>query len=421
MFSRAEAKIGNFILLIFTASILSACGNSEDANKIKAIIDINSLNVTGLEVSSPNIVIETGASEQFTAHAIINEGQDDPIDVSSKVNWSTSDSSIASINQSGLLTSNIMDGLVSISATWADLRASKELTLSSAELLSISVDAPSISVCDTYQLTATGSYEDATDRIITSLVSWESDNESLLSVNSTGLVTSLGHGAADITATRGTVSGSSSITIEDDLESISISAGNDEVAVNGSLAFTATGTYSATSDSRSEVTQNITELASWQSDDATKLSISNATGTKGVATGVAEGTANISASCNSTVAVNSIPSEITVTPEVLINDVSINEDATILEFKVIDSPEQLVARLKRSDGTFSTDITDDDDTIWRIERVISGTSLELSNIKGSKGEITFTAPGITEISVRYNDSDGNLGPFEDTIEIEVVE
>ena len=420
MFSKFEAYLCNFILLIFTVSILSACGNSEDADKVKAIIDINTLNVTDLKISSPNKVIETGATEQFKVLAIINEDQEDTIDVTSKVNWSTSDSSIASINQSGLLSSH-MDGLVSVTATWADLRASKELTLSSAELLSISIDAPSISVCDNYQLTATGNYEDATDRIITSLVSWESSDESLLSVSQTGLVTSLGHGTADITATRDTVSGASSITIKDDLESISISAANDEVAVNASLAFTATGTYSATSDSRSESTQNITELASWQSDDAETLSISNETGSKGVATGVAEGTANISASCNSTVAVPSVPSEITVTPEVVINAVSINQDTSSLEFKIIDSPEQLVANFKRSDGTFSTDITDDDDTTWSVTDKIRGDNLTISDTKGSKGEITFTETGLFEIRVIYSDPDSNLDILEDRILVEIID
>lgn len=410
----------NFLIMTITTLLLSACGNSEDAAKAKDALELNRLKVTDLEISSPNTVIETGASEQFSARAIIDDDPADTIDASSKVSWSTSDSSIASINQAGLLSSH-MEGLVRVTASWADLRASKDISFSSADLTGISINAPSISVCDTYQLTATGTYADATSRNITSLVTWASANETLLKVDETGLLSSLGNGTVNVTASRAGIIGSSSINIQDDLASISINSSTNQVAVNASLPFTATGTYTGSSDSRTLSSLNLSTFATWQSDNSAILSISNATGSKGVATGVAEGMANISATCNVTSAVNSTPSEITVTPEVVISGVSINEDANILEFKVIDSPEQLVARLKRSDSTFSTDITDDDDTIWRIERVISGTSLELSNTKGTKGEITFTAPGITEISVRYNDTDANLGPFEDRIEIEIID
>ena len=74
MFSKFEANLCNFLLLIFTISMLSACSNSEDADKIKAIIDINTLNVTSLDVSSTTDedVIETGTTEQFIVEGIID-------------------------------------------------------------------------------------------------------------------------------------------------------------------------------------------------------------------------------------------------------------------------------------------------------------------------------------------------------------
>lgn len=413
----------NIAFFMFTLSLLSACGNNEDADKVKAIIDINTRNVTSLKISSPNIIIETGATEQFSAEGIVGNDDTNRIDVSDKVIWSSSDPSLASINQTGLMTSHV-DGMVTITTRWGDLSDSKDIMLSSAPLNSITIEGNTtpVSVCTTdHQLTAKGNYADNTTRDISNIVTWSSADDTLLEINQNGRFTSLGNGTVNVTATRtsasDSVSGSTGITIDNDLTSISISATEDEVPVKGTLSFTATGTYS---DSESS-TRNITRIATWASDDTDVLSISNETGSKGVATGIAEGTANISASCNSTAAVNSALSAISVTPEIVINGVSINQDATNLEFKVIDSPEQLVARLKRSNGTFSTDITNDDDTIWRIERVISGTSLQLSNTRGSKGEIKFTAPGITEISVRYNDSDANIGPFEDRIEIEIIE
>ena len=403
--------------LLVALAILSACGNSEDADKIKDALEVNELNVTALEISSPNTSLEIGAFEQFSASGIVDEGNKPAIDATDKVRWSSSDASLASIDQSGKLTS-LADGLVTITASWADLSASKDIMLSSAALSSITVidNVSPASVCRTNnQLTAEGLYADATTRDITDIVSWSSADESKLSIDQTGNFTSLGSGSVEVFATRNTISGSTNITIEDDLESISISSTGTEVSVNASLAFSATGTFSDNSQ------QSLTEVATWQTADATKLSISKTAGSKGVVKGIAEGTVNISASCNSTDPVSSAPTAVTVTPQIVIDGVTINEDSSYLEFKLIDSPEQLVAQLKRNDGLFSTDVTDDDNTDWRIDRVTKGEGLNLSNTKGSKGEITFTEPGVTFVSVRYRDSVNNVGPFTYEIEIEVVE
>jgi hypothetical protein len=415
--SSTGTRLQATVLLLLAFTVLSGCGNSEDADKIRAIVDINTRNVTGIDVTSENTVIETGATEQFTASGIVDEGNQPAIDATNNVNWVSSDPAIASINQAGLLSSH-SDGMVTITARWADLSATKDLMLSSAALESITVvdNASPVSVCSTgHQLSALGNYADATTRNISELVSWASADDSLLEIDENGRFTAFGSGTVDVTATRNSISGTRPISIANNLSSISISAPATDVAVNDTLSFTATATYDDSS------TGDITRIASWQSDNTAVLSISNETSTKGVATGVAEGGANVSANCNISAAVTSDVRPITVSPEVVINGVSINEDAVSLEFKVIDSPEQLVAKLKRSNDTYFTDVTDDDDTIWRIERVIEGEGVKLSNTKGSKGEITFTAPGITEISVRYNDNDNRIGPFEDRIEIEVIE
>lgn len=421
MFSKSH-QIGKLVCLLISLAFLSACGNSEDADKIKDILEINDLNVTALQISSNTneTIFEAGTTEQFIATAIIDNGNGTPIDVTKKVRWSTSDPSIASINQNGLMTSNIVDGMVSIIARWADLNDSTDIMISSADLVSITIEGNTtpVSVCTSgHQLTAKGNFDDSTTRNITDDVSWSSADTSKLQIDQTGKLSSLGSGAVNVTATRNTITGNANISINDDLQSISISAPDDEVAVNGTLTFTATGTYSDVNST----TRNLTQIATWQSSDTTKLSISNTAGSKGIARGVAEGTSLISATCNSTTPVNSSQTTVTVTPEVVINKISINQDASSLEFKIIDSPEQLVARLKRSDGSFTTDVTDDDDTTWSIVRVVQGKGLNLSNTKGSKGEITFTEPGVTLVNVRYKDNDANIGPFNYELEIEIVE
>jgi uncharacterized protein YcfL len=401
------------------ALILTACGNSEDAQKVKDALDVNTLNITSLVVSSPGPTIETTGSEQFTTMAIIANGSKEPINVSDKVKWSSSDTKNATINSTGLLTARAEETVtVKVSAQLADLTASKEIKLSDALLERIDIlnNLTPVSVCrGNYQLNASGKYENEEElRPITDKVTWTSDTPETLAINNIGAFSTFKNGTAIVTASSNLIENIATITINDDIDSIAISTNSDSVNVGSRLSFRATGTYDDTSTA--EITNNV----NWISDTPAALSISNDTGTKGVATGVTVDLANITATCLSTSAVVSNSVLIDVEELPVINGISINEDTVSLEFKINDSPEQLVAQLTKSDTTFSTDVTDSDNIDWSVIRTISGTPLTVSNIKGSKGEITFTATGITEIEIRYDDNDADEGPFFDKIEVEIL-
>ena len=73
------------------------------------------------------------------------------------------------------------------------------------------------------------------------------------------------------------------------LTAITVAPLNQSVPVNGTLQFTATGHYSDGS------TQDITTGVTWTSSDTTIATISNASGSNGLATGVARGSATIQA------------------------------------------------------------------------------------------------------------------------------
>jgi hypothetical protein len=404
--------------------ILTACGNSEDAQKVKAALDVNTLNITSLEVSSPRDIMEITATEPFTAMAIIANGTKAPINISNKVKWSSSDTGNATINSSGVLTGKAIETLsVTVSAQLADLTASKEIKLSNAPLerIDILTNPSPVSVCrGGYQLTAEGKYEtevgEAEDiRTITDLVTWASGDQTLLKFGETGVFSTYKDGTTTVTASLNTIDASAPITINDDIDSIAITAGSDTVNVGSTLSFTATGTYDDTS------TADITKNVSWISDTPSVLSVSNDTATKGIATGVSVELANISATCLSSEAVVSNEALITVKVLPVIDGVSINEGTANLEFKIADSPEQLTAKLTKSgDASFGNVVTDNDNISWSVKRTISGTALTVSNTKGSKGEITFNAVGITEIEIRYDDKDADEGPFSDVIEVEIV-
>jgi uncharacterized protein YjdB len=111
---------------------------------------------------------------------------------------------------------------------------------------------------------------------------------------SKGLATGVAAGTTTITATSGSVSGSTTLTVTAaTLVSISVTPTNPSIAKGTTRQFTATGTYS------DSTTQNLTTAVTWSSSSTTVATISNATGSKGLATGVAAGTTTITATSGS--------------------------------------------------------------------------------------------------------------------------
>lgn len=414
----SSRSIFSIITYLTFTLLLSACGNSEDAGKVLAALEINKLDISEIELSSDRSLMEVSELLQITAKAVVADDLTGTVDISSKVKWSSSNSAIASISSSGLLTGKSV-GLVTITATLADLSKSIDIQLSDALLETIDiVNIPtSISVCRSgYELKASGNYDDASVRDITTSVNWSSNDTSRLSIDEAGVLTSYKDGTAVVTATSKNninITGNTTLTINDDLNSVEISANANATAVyvGQSLAFTAIGTYADQS------TENITDTVEWMSSDENILSISNGTASSGIALGTTVGSANISARCLTTVATASNELAISVSEEPVVSNIAIEEDKIILRFKIGDRPRQLSARLKRTDDSYSTNVSDNEYTVWSVERVISGETVIIDEI----GELTFTAIGITEIKVRYYDTDQPLGPFTDTIEIEVVE
>ena len=78
------------------------------------------------------------------------------------------------------------------------------------------------------------------------------------------------------------------------LISIKITPANPSIAIGASQQFTATGTYSDAS------TQDLTSTVIWRSSNNMVATISNAAGSKGLAVGVRNGVATISAVDNAT-------------------------------------------------------------------------------------------------------------------------
>lgn len=199
------------------------------------------------------------------------------------------------------MATGVAAGQSKITATLRSIRGAARLTVTPA-LVSIAVSPAdtTIIVGNSQQFTATGTFSDGSTKDITSSVAWSSSATNIVSIGNTGLANALIGGVppggppaqVTITATLGSVNGSTTLTVTDNLTSIAASPSSVTLNVGVQQAFTATGSY------QDGTTSDITTLALWSSSNTNLLTIvANGSGA-GTATAVAVGAVTVTAAEN---------------------------------------------------------------------------------------------------------------------------
>ncbi|MFC2003424.1 Ig-like domain-containing protein, partial [Chloroflexota bacterium] len=237
--------------------------------------------------ASPSVV--AGRTQQFMATGTYSDAS--TANLTALVTWTSSDTSKATIAAGGLATS-LAAGTTQITATKDSISGSTTLTVTAAVLDSIAVTPanPSVAAGRTQQFVATGTYSDASTANITTSVTWSSSSTGVASISTAGLATAVTQGTATITATSGSVSGNTMLTVTAAvLDSIAVTPASPSVAAGRTQQFVATGTYSDAS------TANITTSVTWSSSSTGVASISTA----GLATSYSSGGTTITATKSS--------------------------------------------------------------------------------------------------------------------------
>ncbi|MBI4283332.1 MAG: S8 family serine peptidase [Chloroflexi bacterium] len=104
----------------------------------------------------------------------------------------------------------------------------------SVSLVSIAVapTSPTITLGQTRQFTATGTYSDTTTANLTATAIWTSSNSSVATISATGLATSTGGGTTVITATSGGISGNTTLTVTV-VTKVEVNLGNTVILTSG--------------------------------------------------------------------------------------------------------------------------------------------------------------------------------------------
>ncbi len=152
--------------------------------------------------------MKPGATQQFTATGTLGNNQTQ--DVTGQVNWSSSNAAVATINQAGLAT-GVALGSATIQAKSDSVIATATLTVSNVTAITITVANATIVTGGTTQATAV----DQSSNNITNTVTWTSSDTAVATVSSTGVITGVSIGTANITASLGSItSGAVSVTVE---------------------------------------------------------------------------------------------------------------------------------------------------------------------------------------------------------------
>ncbi|HZU21582.1 MAG TPA: DUF4082 domain-containing protein, partial [Terriglobales bacterium] len=118
---------------------------------------------------------------------------------------------------------------------WVDVVFEPSASLSS---IAVTPGNPTIGAGATQAFTATGTYSDGSTQNITSQVAWASANTAVATITSAGVATGVAGGSATITATQGSISGSTLLTVQPATLTITTSAlanGTQNVAYSATL------------------------------------------------------------------------------------------------------------------------------------------------------------------------------------------
>src|SRR5690242_7117836 len=174
--------------------------------KIVPTVPVASVTVTPATAS-----LNVGQTVQLTATP--KDANGNPL-TGRVITWQSSDNTIASVNSSGLVTGVGPGGPVTITATSEGKSgtATVNVTLAPVASVTVSPSSANVAITGTVQLTATP--KDANGNPLTGrAISWSSSDNTIATVNSSGLVTGVAAGTVTITATSEGKSGTASITV----------------------------------------------------------------------------------------------------------------------------------------------------------------------------------------------------------------
>ncbi|MCG9702278.1 Ig-like domain-containing protein [Vibrio natriegens] len=194
----------------------SAAGSSTtatatyDGQSDSIAINVTDAIISSIEVTPADLTLPIATTQAYAAEATYTNGDTQDITTNPDTQWSVSDTTLATISGTGLLStsSTNIGGPIEVRATNNGVSGQTNLTVVDAILESIEVDKTTIEleIGDTEGITATGHYSNGSHANITTDpdTSWYVDNSSIATVAS-GQVTGVAPGNVVTRASQGAI------------------------------------------------------------------------------------------------------------------------------------------------------------------------------------------------------------------------
>jgi len=368
------------IATVSTAGVVTgvASGAATIAAKSGAFTSSAAITVTGgtspslasiaISPASPSVPINT--TQQLTATGSYSDGGSR--DLTDLVTWSSSTIANATVDAAGVV-SGIAAGTATITATLGSVSKSTSVTVTAPTITSISVtpDDLTLAIGIDQQFTASANYSDGSVQDLVTGVTWTSSTTTVATIDNNGLAVILAAGATTITATVGSSTDSTTITVVPaQLTSITISPATVSIAAGTQQQFTATGNFDDGS------TQVLTSLQ-WSSSATSILTVD----ANGLGLGLAPGTSTVTATAGSIAATASV----TVT------------NATLVSLQIAPNNSSMPAGAVKqfsAIGTFSDNSTQDltQSVLWTTSNPAVATINNVGTVSSLiTGSTTITA------------------------------
>ena len=240
-----------------------------------------------------------GATVQLAAQVLDQNGQ--PMS-GTPVSWTSSDASVATVNDSGLVTA-AGNGTATITASAGGVSGTAAVTVSQ-EVGAVTV-APAadtlVAFGDTVRLSA-DAFDANGHAVEGAEFAWASSDTLVATVDASGLVTAAGNGTATITATAGSVSGTAEVTVSQEVGAVTVTPAADTLVAFGDTVRLSAEAF----DANGHAVEGA--AFAWASSDTLVATVD----ASGLVTAAGNGTATITATAGSV----SGTAEVTVSQEV---------------------------------------------------------------------------------------------------------
>ncbi|EAR53714.1 bacterial surface protein [Photobacterium sp. SKA34] len=195
---KTVATISNGTFLPLTVGTTKITANVSNTNSAPIEIEVTPHILTSLELITSVNSLPLGTSSNITAKGIYSDNEE--LEITSEVKWSSSDESILTITNGKI--STLKTGSVEITATKDNISKSITYEVTPHELVSISLSSsPNFLVGLDEKIHAVGLYTDDEEIPLINGVTWESSDQTVATIDN-GILTPIKAGVTNITAIK---------------------------------------------------------------------------------------------------------------------------------------------------------------------------------------------------------------------------